>query len=95
MGLSHGIGHQLAAEFDMVHGVTSAIIMLPLVMEFTRAQTLPRLRVIADAMGVDTRDLDDDAAADAAIGAVGDLVSRLVSRTCTFLSRSASEGAPP
>lgn len=76
VGLSHGIGHQLAAEFDMIHGVTSAI-MLPSVMEFTRAQTLPRLRLVAEAMGVDTRELTDDAAADAAIGAVRELVTRL------------------
>jgi alcohol dehydrogenase len=76
VGLSHGIGHQLAAEFDMIHGVTSAI-MLPLVMEFTRAQTLSRLRVIAEAMGVDTRELTDSASADAAIGAVRDLVTNL------------------
>ncbi|WP_224390026.1 iron-containing alcohol dehydrogenase [Pseudonocardia sp. ICBG1293] len=76
VGLSHGIGHQLAAEFDMIHGVTSAI-MLPSVMEFTRARTLPRLRLVAEAMGVDTRDLSADAAADAAIGAVRDLVTRL------------------
>lgn len=76
VGLSHGIGHQLAAEFDMIHGVTSAI-MLPLVMEFTRGQTLPRLRVVAEAMGVDTRELTDAAAADAAISAVRNLVVRL------------------
>ena len=76
VGLSHGIGHQLAAEFDMIHGVTSAI-MLPLVMEFTREQTLPRLRLVAEAMGRDTRDLTDSSAADAAIAAVRDLVTRL------------------
>ncbi|GAA5162266.1 iron-containing alcohol dehydrogenase [Pseudonocardia eucalypti] len=76
VGLSHGIGHQLAAEFDMIHGVTSAI-MLPLVMEFTKVQTLPRLRVVAEAMGVDTRELTDSAAADAAISAVRDLVALL------------------
>jgi alcohol dehydrogenase class IV len=75
-GLSHGIGHQLAAEFDMVHGVTSAI-MLPLVMEFTREQTLPRLRAIAEAMGEDTRGLDDNAAADRAIAAVRELIRSL------------------
>ncbi|GAA4700209.1 iron-containing alcohol dehydrogenase [Pseudonocardia yuanmonensis] len=76
VGLSHGIGHQLAAEFDMIHGITSAV-MLPLVMEFTREQTLPRLRLVAEAMGVDTRDLTDRSAADAAIAAVRDLVTRL------------------
>lgn len=73
VGLSHGIGHQLAATFDMLHGVSSAI-MLPRVMEFTRDQTLPRLRLVADALGVDTRDLDDRAAADLAISSVRELI---------------------
>jgi alcohol dehydrogenase class IV len=76
MGLSHGIGHQLAAEFDMTHGVTSAI-MLPHVMEFNAALTQPELRRIAEAMGRDTRALDDDSAARQAISAVQDLVTRL------------------
>jgi alcohol dehydrogenase class IV len=76
MGLSHGIGHQLAAEFDMTHGVTSAI-MLPHVMEFNAALTQPQLRRIAEAMGHDTRGLDDTAAARQAISAVRTLVTRL------------------
>ncbi len=76
MGLSHGIGHQLAAEFDMTHGVTSAI-MLPHVMEFNEALTRPQLRRIAEAMGRDTRGLDDAEAARHAIAAVRDLVTRL------------------
>ncbi len=76
MGLSHGIGHQLAAEFDMTHGVTSAI-MLPHVMDFNEALTRPQLRRIAEAMGRDTRDLDDAEAARHAIAAVRDLVTRL------------------
>ncbi|AQT82358.1 maleylacetate reductase [Mycolicibacterium litorale] len=76
MGLSHGIGHQLAAEFDMTHGVTSAI-MLPHVMAFSEALTRPQLRRIAEAMGRDTRDLDDAEAARQAIAAVRDLVARL------------------
>ncbi|ORV51696.1 lactaldehyde reductase [Mycobacterium europaeum] len=76
MGLSHGIGHQLAAQFDITHGVTSAI-MLPHVMEFNAALTAPQLRRIADALGRDTRDLDDASAAQQAISAVRDLVTRL------------------
>jgi alcohol dehydrogenase class IV len=76
MGLSHGIGHQLAAEFDMTHGVTSAI-MLPHVMEFNAALTQPQLRRIAEAMGHDTRGLDDATAAGQAIAAVRNLITRL------------------
>jgi alcohol dehydrogenase len=76
VGLSHGIGHQLAAQFDLIHGVTSAI-MLPLVMDFTRAHTTPRLRIIAEALGTDTRDLDDDLAAERAIAGVRELIATL------------------
>jgi alcohol dehydrogenase class IV len=76
MGLSHGIGHQLAAQFDITHGVTSAI-MLPHVMEFNAALTAPQLRRIAEAMGRDTRNSDDAGAAQQAISAVRDLVTRL------------------
>jgi alcohol dehydrogenase len=76
VGLSHGIGHQLAARFDMIHGVTSAI-MLPLVMNFTRAQSAPRMRIVADALGLDTLGLDDGAAADRAIDAVRELIATL------------------
>jgi alcohol dehydrogenase class IV len=76
VGLSHGIGHQLATEFDMIHGVTSAI-MLPRVMEFNAAYTAPKLRRIAEAMGHDTRDLDDATASKTAIDAVRDLVTTL------------------
>ncbi|MEU1549903.1 iron-containing alcohol dehydrogenase [Nocardia sp. NPDC005745] len=75
-GLSHGIGHQLATEFDMTHGVTSAI-MLPHVMEFNEALTRPQLRRIAEALGRDTRELDDAEAARHAIAAVRALVTRL------------------
>lgn len=75
-GLSHGIGHQLAAEFDMTHGVTSAI-MLPHIMEFNAPLTQPQLRRIAEALGSDTRDLDGTGAAHQAIAAVRDLVTRL------------------
>lgn len=76
VGLSHGIGHQLAAEFDILHGLTSAI-MLPRVMEFTAAHIGPRLRRVAEAMGEDTRGLDDTEAGDRAIAAVRGLISSL------------------
>jgi alcohol dehydrogenase class IV len=76
VGLSHGIGHQLAAEFDLVHGVTSAI-MLPLVMEYNAAHTRPQLRRVAEGLGQRVNDLDDEAAARAAIDAVRRLIDEL------------------
>jgi alcohol dehydrogenase class IV len=76
VGLSHGIGHQLAAEFDLLHGLTSAI-MLPLVMEFSAEQTAPAQRRVAEALGVDTRERDDRGAAAAAVRAVRELIGDL------------------
>lgn len=73
VGLSHGIGHQLAAEFDLLHGFTSAV-MLPHVMEFGAAHTRPQLRAIAEAMGVDTRGLSDEQACHHAVAQVRALV---------------------
>jgi alcohol dehydrogenase class IV len=68
-GLSHGVGHQLAAEFGMVHGVTSAI-MLPHVMEFVRTAAAARMRPIAEAFGAPTHGLDDTTVAGLAVDAV-------------------------
>ncbi|OJU80825.1 MAG: hypothetical protein BGO11_19705 [Solirubrobacterales bacterium 70-9] len=48
VGLSHAIGHQLAPQFDLAHGVTSAI-MLPHVMGFNADVTAPALERIASA----------------------------------------------
>ena len=76
MGLSHGLGHQLGARNDVPHGVTSCII-LPRVMEFNRPVTAPQQRRIAEAMGVDTRNANDDEAAAAAVSALENLIDTL------------------
>jgi alcohol dehydrogenase class IV len=76
VGLSHGIGHQLASQFDMIHGVTSAV-MLPHVMEFNAGHTTAKLARIAQALGTDLGDLNDDAAGRAAVTAVRDLIGSL------------------
>ena len=76
VGLSHGLGHQLGARNDVPHGVTSCI-MLPRVMEFNRSLTAPQQRRIAEAMGVDTRNADDNEAAAAAVSALENLIDTL------------------
>ena len=76
VGLSHGLGHQLGARNDVPHGVTSCI-MLPRVMEFNRSVTAPQQRRIAEAMGVDTRNANDDEAAAAAVSALENLIDTL------------------
>jgi alcohol dehydrogenase len=51
-GLSHAIGHQLAAEFDLMHGVTSAI-MLPHVLRFNAPVVGERILRLAEPLGVE------------------------------------------
>ncbi|MGJ9457796.1 iron-containing alcohol dehydrogenase [Oceanobacillus sp. CF4.6] len=55
LGLSHSIGHQLGAMYNIPHGITSAI-MLPSVMEFLLPRAYDRLAQITDTLSVsDTR----------------------------------------
>ena len=76
VGLSHGLGHQLGARADVPHGVTSCII-LPRVLEFNLPVTGEEQRRIAEAMGVDTRALTDEAASAAAVEELEGLIDRL------------------
>ena len=76
VGLSHGLGHQLGARAGVPHGVTSCI-TLPRVLEFNRQVTAPQQRRIAEAMGIDTRGLDDEAASVAAVEELERLIDRL------------------
>lgn len=64
-GLSHGLGHQLGARFGVPHGVTSCI-LLPPVMAFNRPVTADRQARLAEAMGVSMSGLTEDEAAEAA-----------------------------
>ena len=56
-GPSHGLGHQFGDRNEVPHGVTSCT-MLPRLMEFNRSLTDPHHLLIAEAMGVDTRNDD-------------------------------------
>jgi alcohol dehydrogenase len=51
--LSHPLGHQIGARWDVPHGVTSCIV-LPAVMRVLAPRTLPAQRRIAEALGVHT-----------------------------------------
>jgi alcohol dehydrogenase len=64
-GLSHGLGHQLGARFGVPHGVTSCI-LLPPVMAFNRPVTAGRQACLAEAMGVSVSGMTEDEAAEAA-----------------------------
>lgn len=69
LGLSHGIGHQLGARCGVPHGITSCV-MMPSAMRFNRKFTGARQAWVAQIFGVDTRNLSEDRAADAAAEAV-------------------------
>lgn len=76
LGVSHGIGHQLGARCNVVHGVTSAI-MLPHALEFNLPVTMERQAALAEAMGVDTRGKTTEQAAHAGISALREFVQTL------------------
>jgi alcohol dehydrogenase len=65
MRLSHFLGHQIGARMHISHGVTSCII-LPPVMRHLAGKTLEAQGRIAAAMGLDTEGLTPEAAAGAA-----------------------------
>jgi alcohol dehydrogenase len=50
LGLSHSIGHQIGATYDIPHGMTSAI-MLPQVMKFLLPRTTKEQAKITEALG--------------------------------------------
>ena len=76
LGLSHGIGHQLGARCDVPHGITSCV-MMPTVMNYNKDFTDGRLALVAETMGKDVRNFNNDQAADAAIDAVLQLTKDL------------------
>ncbi|MBS1862907.1 MAG: iron-containing alcohol dehydrogenase [Actinobacteria bacterium] len=75
-GLSHALGHQLGAHCDVPHGVTSCILLAP-VMDFNRPVVADRQRRIAAAMGIDVGGLDDEAAGAAATDKLREIVAEL------------------
>jgi alcohol dehydrogenase len=75
-GISHAIGHQLGGHCHVPHGQTSCI-MLPHAMEFNLAMAADRLALVAEAAGVDIRQMTTGQAATAAIEAVRRLIGEL------------------
>lgn len=69
LGIDHSMAHTLSAHYDTPHGVACAM-LLPIAMEFNKPVVTKRLAEVAVAMGVDTKRMTDDEAADAAIAAV-------------------------
>ena len=72
LGVVHGMAHPLGAFYDTPHGIANAVI-LPYVMEYNAPYTGEKFKYIAEAMGVDTTGMDQDAYRKAAVDAVKQL----------------------
>ena len=72
LGAVHSLAHQLSTEADVPHGIANAI-MLPPVMEFNLEAAAQDYADIAQAMGVDTRDMSVMEAARSSIEAIRQL----------------------
>ena len=72
LGIVHSMAHPLGALYDTPHGVANAII-LPTVMEYNAPATGTKYKDIAEAMGVDTTGMDQEAYRKAAVDAVNKL----------------------
>jgi alcohol dehydrogenase len=75
-GLSHAIGHQLAAQFDMMHGVTSAV-MLPHVLRFNAPVVGERILRLAEPLGVEVDGLAREEACARVIDELAALIASL------------------
>jgi lactaldehyde reductase len=76
LGLVHALAHQPGATHNLPHGVCNAI-LLPIIENFNRPNAVARFARIAQAMGVDTRGMSDEAASMEAINAIRALSKRV------------------
>lgn len=74
LGYVHAMAHQLGGVYDMVHGLSNAI-LLPEVSRFNAVAKADRFADIARVMGVDTTGMSDSEAAEAGIIAIEKLSS--------------------
>ena len=68
-GITHALAHTVGGLYGIHHG-TACGIALPHAMKFNRDYCLPRMVLVAEALGVDTKRMTDVEAADAAINRV-------------------------
>jgi len=76
LGIVHGMAHPLGAFYNIPHGVANAL-LLPLILEFNAPCALPKYRVMAETIGIDTSKMSDEAAAAALVKAVRELSIRI------------------
>jgi alcohol dehydrogenase class IV len=72
----HALAHQPGATHNLPHGVCNAI-LLPIIENFNRPNAIARFARVAQAMGVDTHGLSDEAASTEAINAIRALSKRV------------------
>ena len=75
-GLSHTLGKRIGSRHDIPHGVSSCLV-LPHVMRYLAPRTARAQSRIAEALGVDVREMPLEHAALCASNAVADLIARL------------------
>ena len=75
-GLSHAIGHVIGVKYSVGHGYTSCVTQ-PYVMEFNRPASADKQALLAQAAGLDTRGLSDEAAAEAVAAVVDEFIMDL------------------
>ena len=101
LGIAHSMAHTLGAVYDTPHGVACAM-MLPIVMEFNAECTGTKFKDIAEALGVDTTGMDQEAYRKAAVDAVRQLsidvgiptkLEKLKEEDLPFLCESAAADA--
>lgn len=101
LGIAHSMAHTLGAVYDTPHGVACAM-MLPIVMDFNKENTGEKYKAIAEAFGVDTTGMDQDAYRKAAVDAVQQLsvdvgiptkLEKLAEEDLAFLCESAASDA--
>ena len=88
LGIVHAMAHPCGGRFGVPHGIANSI-LLPYGMEYNQPACAAKLAEVAAALGVDTRGLDDDAAAAAGIAAV-----RQLARDCGLPTRLSEVGVP-
>lgn len=85
LGLVHGMAHPMGSLHDIPHGVANAL-LLPTIMEFNMPKCVEKFGVIAQMMGVDTKGMSAQEAAQAAVDAVKALSIRVgIPQTLTAL----------
>jgi len=85
LGLVHGMAHPMGSLHDIPHGVANAL-LLPTIMEFNMPKCVEKFGVIAQTMGVDTKGMSAEEAAQAAVDAVKALSIRVgIPQTLTAL----------